>query len=73
MMTIVVPGACSSRSRWMTSAPASMTGRSRSGHGAAEAFGLRQGRTVAAKRSSFSVRVSFHTRWKAPALAVMPW
>src|SRR5262249_62100961 len=36
-----------------------------------EAFGLRQGRTVAANRSSFPVRVSFHTRWKAPALAVM--
>ena len=43
------------------------------GHGAAEAFGLRQGRTVAANRSSFPVRVSFHMRWKAPALAVMPW
>src|SRR5262249_45315336 len=37
------------------------------------AFGLGQGRTVAAKRSSFPVRVSFHRRWKAPALAVMPW
>ena len=33
----------------------------------------RHGCTVAAKRSSFPVRVSFHTRWKAPALAVMPW
>jgi hypothetical protein len=33
----------------------------------------RHGRTVAANRSSFPVRVSFHTRWKAPALAVMPW
>ena len=50
------------------------------GHGALpsdtagrEAFGLRQRRTVAAKRSSFPVRVSFHMRWKAPALVVMPW
>jgi hypothetical protein len=38
-----------------------------------EAFELRQGRTVAAKRSSFPVRMSFHMRWKAPALVVMPW
>ncbi len=37
------------------------------------AFELRHGRTVAAKRSRFPVRVSFHTRWKAPALVVMPW
>jgi tetratricopeptide (TPR) repeat protein len=40
---------------------------------AGQAFELRHGCTVAAKRSSFPVRVSFHTRWKAPVLAVMPW
>ena len=30
------------------------------------------GRTVAAKRSNFPVRVSFQTRWNAPALLAMP-
>jgi hypothetical protein len=38
-----------------------------------EAFELRHGRTVAAKRSSFPVRVSVQMRWKAMALVVMPW
>ena len=53
-----------------TLGPAAAT---RLGNGAAYVSGLVHGRTVAANRSSLPVRVSFHTRWKAPALVVMPW
>ncbi len=37
-----------------------------------ESCELLHGRTVAAKRSSFPVRVSFHIRWMPQALAAMP-